>query len=78
MNFPEYTGIIEQYPIGLTIPDLKASSIAGAISEMVDESRWESMHLEALSIANAFCWENESDLLLEMIGSAFASTGKLT
>jgi glycosyltransferase involved in cell wall biosynthesis len=62
-HLPEIAAIVEQYQVGITIPQLDAGVIARAINGL-DRHRIDACKQNALSAARELCWERESEPFL--------------
>ncbi len=65
MDFPEYRSLLQEYEVGLLLPDLDPSGIARRLNELLhDPALYERLHRACLQAAVAWCWENEEKKLI--------------
>jgi glycosyltransferase involved in cell wall biosynthesis len=74
MNFPEYQSILNQFQIGLTIPNLTRSELSNSILSLTQNSKlWTELSENCLEARDTFCWENERNVLLKIYAEAISS-----
>lgn len=72
MNFPEYSNIISEFPVGLLLEDLKIETIVNAIEQFTKSADFYHQIQENCLIAKEeFIWEKEEIKLLEFYSEVF-------
>ena len=67
MAFPEYENLLSRYPVGLSIHQLDASTVAEAINRILNEDgMWATMSVNCREAREDLNWQNESAKLLEI------------
>ena len=67
MQFPEYTLLLDKFPVGYTVRDLDPKSMAAGWLEILqDKSRWQGMVDQCTTARQIFCWEQEAGKLIRM------------
>ena len=65
MNFPEYQQHIENYEVGLLLPDLQIKTIVQAIEKLQDPLYYAQLQKNCLQAAQDYTWERESIKLID-------------
>jgi len=71
MDFPEYRKVVDQYEVGVLIPDLKPESILAAVQQIVsDYSHYRNNCLKARQFLH---WESQEKQLIDLYSSVLES-----
>lgn len=67
MAYPEYNRFLDQFNIGIGIPDVQPTTIANAINNLLhNHVVYQAMQLECKKAASLCCWENEIPTLVQV------------
>lgn len=69
MAFPEYMAILEKYPVGIAIAELKVEEIALAVKRLADKpAQYGEMVEQCRATRELFSWDKEQETLITLYG----------
>jgi glycosyltransferase involved in cell wall biosynthesis len=66
-DLPEMKGIVEKYDIGISTSERDPEKLAGILKEMMEDRKSGKWKLELEKAAQELCWENESEVYVEIL-----------
>lgn len=70
MDFPEYSRLCAQYPVGALLPDLSQEAIQNAVNQLLSPAFYKQCVAACAAARDVFTWEKESPLLLAIYAQA--------